>query len=59
MNKQISDEKLQLCPNCKTGQDTYLLDSRSPFCPHIACHDGERCVMFVPLGNIISKTKSL
>lgn len=46
MNKQISEEKTQLCPDCKTGQDTYLLDIRSPFCPYISYHDGVNCFMF-------------
>ncbi|HAS91558.1 MAG TPA: hypothetical protein DCS12_04730 [Clostridiales bacterium] len=39
----------QLCPICKTGQDTYLLDSRNPFCPHLHCHDGKTCTAYVPL----------
>lgn len=49
MNKQIAEEKTQLCPNCNTGQDTYLLDRRSLFCPYIACHKGTTCSMFVSL----------
>ena len=39
----------QLCPNCKTGKDMYLLDNRSPFCPYISCHNGEWCAKFRPL----------
>lgn len=37
----------QLCPTCKTGQDTYLLDSRNPFCPYLNLHDGEKCSAYV------------
>ncbi len=39
----------QLCPTCKTGQDTYLLDSRNPFCPYIHCHKGVSCSKYVPI----------
>ena len=41
----------QLCPTCKTGQDTYLLDSRNPFCPHLHCYNGKTCTAYVPLEN--------
>lgn len=40
----------QLCPNCKTGRDSYLLDNRSPFCPYIRFHNGSECVKFRPIG---------
>jgi len=39
----------QLCPNCKTGLDTYLIDKRSPFCPYISFHNGKTCTKYVPL----------
>ena len=45
----MKKENNQLCPNCKTGQDTYLLDSKNPFCPYIQCHKGNTCSMYVPL----------
>lgn len=45
--KQKNNE--QLCPTCKTGQDTYLLDSRNPFCPYIHCHNGTSCTMYKPI----------
>ncbi len=48
-NKQSNKNTPQLCPKCKTGQDTYLLDNRSPFCPYLPCHNGKSCSMFVPL----------
>lgn len=44
-----SDDKKYLCPNCKTGQDTYLLDSKSPFCPFIGFHTGNDCLKFRPM----------
>lgn len=37
-----------LCPICKTGQDTYLLDNRNPFCPYVHCHNGVRCTAYIP-----------
>ena len=42
----MKDNKDYLCPKCKTGQETYLLDSRNPFCPYIRFHNGEKCSMF-------------
>lgn len=39
----------QLCPNCKTGYDSYLLDNRSSFCPYLRYHDGTECRMFVAI----------
>lgn len=36
----------QLCPRCKTGRDSYLLDNRSPFCPYLYLHKGDRCARF-------------
>ena len=39
----------KLCPHCKTGKYTYELDSRSPECPYLCCHNGRKCVMYVPL----------
>ena len=39
----------ELCPNCKTGYDSYLLDNRSPFGPYLRYHDGTECTMFVAM----------
>lgn len=39
----------QLCPTCKTGQDTFLLDNRNPFCPYLHCHNGKTCSAYEPL----------
>ena len=36
----------QLCPNCKTGFDTYNLDKHSLVCPYLDCHNGKTCSMF-------------
>ena len=43
MNK---NENTQLCPNCQTGLESYLLDKQSPVCPYIGFHDGEKCLKF-------------
>ena len=39
----------KLCPHCKTGKRTYELDSKSPECPYLGCHNGKKCAMYVPL----------
>lgn len=39
----------KLCPHCKTGKRTYQLDSRSPECPYLACHNGKKCAMYKKL----------
>ena len=41
----------QLCPNCKTGQDTYLLDNKNPFCPYLHFHNGASCKMYKSIKN--------
>jgi hypothetical protein len=45
-SKDLAENQNQLCPNCKTGLETYLLDRRSPFCPYISFHNGINCTMF-------------
>ena len=39
----------KLCPHCETGKYTYELDSRSPACPYLACHNGRKCAMYKKL----------
>ena len=46
-----------LCPECKTGQESYLIDKSSPTCPYLSCYNGYKCAYFVPLDN--SKKKSI
>ncbi len=36
----------QLCPKCKTGADSYLLDNKSSVCPYMHLHNGKSCPMF-------------
>ncbi len=38
----------QLCPTCETGAKMYLLDSRSPECPYLPCHNEHGCPYYVP-----------
>ena len=47
----MNEENRQICPNCQTGQNTYLLDSKNPFCNYIQCHNGKTCSMYVPIKN--------
>jgi hypothetical protein len=35
-----------LCPKCQTGKNSYKLDPKSTFCPHIACLRENRCNFF-------------
>ena len=39
----------QLCPTCQTGQDTYLIDNKNPFCPYLHFHNGTDCKMYKPI----------
>ena len=39
----------ELCSHCQTGKHSYELDSRSPECPYLLCHNGKKCGMYVPL----------
>lgn len=47
----MQDERCgQLCPNCRTGKETYLLVKKmNPFCPYIQLHKGDSCVKYSPL----------
>ncbi|MBO5007953.1 MAG: hypothetical protein J6D26_03895 [Clostridia bacterium] len=40
MNKQ------HLCNTCQTGKESYLLDSRSPFCPYLEFYQDNKCPMY-------------
>lgn len=42
----MSVETEKLCPTCKTGKDSYLLDERNPFCPYLHFHNGTSCKMY-------------
>lgn len=39
----------QLCSQCKTGAESYRLDPKSPICPYLSSHNGERCPFFVTI----------
>lgn len=46
----FSERKMRvLCPNCKTGRDSYLIDETSPICPYLGCYNGRRCAYYVPI----------
>lgn len=48
-----------LCPDCKTGQDSYLIDENSPVCPYLNCYNGYNCAYYVPItGNIVIENDS-
>lgn len=39
-------DNVLLCPNCQTGKESYLLDSKSPVCPYLHFHAGQSCIKF-------------
>lgn len=39
----------KLCPNCKTGAESYLLDNKSPMCPYLGMHTGKACAKYIPM----------
>ena len=47
--KQMNDDKKQLCPNCKTGADALKLDPHEPMCPYMELHNGQTCTKYVPV----------
>ena len=47
-----SKNEVKLCPNCRTGADSYKLDGRSPFCPYLKLHTGQACAKYEPMDNI-------
>lgn len=40
--------KKQLCPNCRTGKESYELDKHSESCPYIGYLKEGTCSFFVP-----------
>ena len=38
-----------LCPDCKTGEENYIIDPGSPACPYISCYNGESCAYYIPV----------
>lgn len=41
--------KKQLCPKCRVGAESIKLDEKSPVCPYMKYHNGERCARFEEL----------
>jgi len=39
----------ELCPNCRTGKETYLLDKKELFCPFIQLHNANGCTKYSPI----------
>ena len=40
-----------LCPVCKTGLESYLIDETSPVCPYLKCYNGYNCAYYKPVNN--------
>ena len=47
-NTQRNDALKQLCPNCKTGSESYQLDKQSESCPYIGCLKDGKCNFYEP-----------
>ncbi len=41
--------KKQICPNCKTGAETYHLDAHTDVCPYIDYLGKGKCPFYKPL----------
>ena len=43
--------KKHLCLSCKTGKESYELDSRSEVCPYLSCYNSKKkiCRFYKPL----------
>lgn len=41
--------KMQICPNCKIGKESYEDDPQSHCCPHIEHMKDGRCSYYVPI----------
>ena len=46
-----SKKEIKLCPNCRTGAESFKQDSRSPVCPHLGLHTGKACAKYEPMDN--------
>ncbi len=49
--KTMKRKRKILCPNCKTGQESYIIDPGAPACPYFTCYNGFRCAYYVPVNN--------
>lgn len=65
MKVKIKKRKI-LCPDCKTGQESYKVDPNSEVCPYFSCYNGVRCSYYVPIEGkdnvfikILKKTKGI
>lgn len=38
-----------ICANCKTGKESYELDSRTAVCPYLGLYKNNKCCYYKPL----------
>ncbi len=55
MIKIFRKKAIHLCENCKTGRETYELDSRSAICPHLFHYENDKCLYYIPIENCTKK----
>lgn len=48
-NIKENDTAKLLCPNCKTGKESYQLDRLSESCPYIECMKDGKCKFYMPV----------
>ena len=41
--------QVNLCTNCKTGRESYILDPASGVCPNISAWENGKCPFFEPV----------
>lgn len=44
-----------LCSTCKTGMESYFLDSRTSMCPYIQYSNGDICPFYVSIRQSLIK----
>lgn len=54
----MKNENIQLCPNCRTGLESYLLDMQSPVCPYMYAHNGKSCGNYKAMPQTEDKTNN-
>lgn len=40
--------KKDICSSCKTGAESYKLDSHSAMCPYMQYNNGDKCPFYYP-----------
>ncbi len=52
MEKKKNPKRI-ICPDCKTGKNSYLIDENSPVCPYFDSYDGCNCAFYDPINGVV------